>query len=101
MGSGQVGMDGQVWSVLHEDFHRLGLGRMGRIGLDCRHFPTMGSKKVVHSIRILSYHRHHLFLNGYRLTCQSRQAMVVSPDPAVQGCVLIVVPPVRSSTSSP
>jgi len=99
MSSGQVGMDGQVWSVLHENVHCLGLGRMGRIGLDRHHFLTMDSKKVVHSIRILSYHRHHLLLNGYRLTCQSRQAMVVSPDPAVKGCVLIVVPPVRSSTS--
>jgi hypothetical protein len=78
MSSGQVGMDGQVRSVLYEDFHCLGLGRMGGVGLDCRHFPTLGSKKVVHIIRILSYDWHHLFLDGYRPPCQGRQAMVVS-----------------------
>ena len=79
MSSGQVGMDGQVWGILNEDFYCLGLGRMGRAGLDCRHFLTLGTKEVVHTIRILSYHRHHLFLDGYRPTCQGRQAMVVSP----------------------
>jgi hypothetical protein len=78
MSSGQVGMDGQIWSILYEDFHCLGLGRMGGVGLDCRHFPTLGSKKVVHIIRILSYDWHHLFLDGYRPPCQGRQAMVVS-----------------------
>jgi hypothetical protein len=85
MSSGQVGMDGQVRSVLYEDFHCLGLGRMGRFGLDCGHFPPLGSKKVVHFIRVLSYHRHHLFLDGYRLTCPSRQAMVVSLFPLDKG----------------
>jgi hypothetical protein len=78
MSSGQVGMDGQVWSVFYEDFHCLGLGRMGGFGLDCRHFLTLGPEEVVHSIRVLSYYRHHLFLDGYRPTCQGRQAMVVS-----------------------
>jgi hypothetical protein len=78
MSSGQVGMDGQVWSILYEDFYRLGLGRMGRFSLDCRHFPTLGPEEVVHSIRVLSYHRYHLFLDGYRPPCQSCQAMVVS-----------------------
>jgi hypothetical protein len=73
-----VGMDGQVRSVLYEDFHCLGLGRMGGFGLDCCHFPTLGSKKVVHIIRVLSYHRHHFFLDGHRPPCQGRQAMVVS-----------------------
>jgi hypothetical protein len=79
MSSGQVGMDGQVRSVLHENFHCLGLGRLGGFGLDRHHFPTLGSKEVVHIIRILSYDWHHLFPDGYRLTCQSRQAVVVSP----------------------
>jgi len=78
MSSGQVGMDGQVWSILYEDVHHLGLGRMGRFGLDCRDFLTLGTKEVVHVVRVLSYHRYHLFLDGYRPTCQGRQAMVVS-----------------------
>jgi hypothetical protein len=71
-------MDGQVWSVFNEDFHCLGLGRMGGTGLDRRYFLTLGSKEVVHFIRILSYHRYHFFLDGHRPSCQSRQAMVVS-----------------------
>jgi len=86
MSSGQVGMDGQIRRILNEDFYNLGLGRMGRIGLDCRHFLTLGTKEVVHIVRVLSYHRHHLFLDGYRPTCQGRQAMVVSlimPDKQV------------------
>jgi len=78
MSSGQVGMDGQVRSILYEDFYHLGLGRMGRVGLDSRHFLALGTKEVVHIIRILSYHRYHLFLDGYRPSCQGRQAMVVS-----------------------
>ena len=78
MSSCQVGMDGEIWSILNEDFYCLGLGRMGGAVLDCRHFLTLGSEEVVHSIRILPYHRNHLFLDGYRPTCQSRQAMVVS-----------------------
>ena len=71
-------MDGEIWSIFHEDFYCVGLGRMGRFGLDCRHFLTLDTEEVVHIIRVLPYHRNHLFLDGHCSTCQSRQAMVVS-----------------------